>query len=187
MNSQAVSEIVSSWLDTFVVGMNLCPFAGKEITQGRVRLAVTDANDEDALLAALQDEILALAQDPATETTLLIHPLVLNDFLDYNDFLSVSDSLLQDMNAEGEFQIASFHPHYQFAETEFDDAENYTNRSPFPLLHILRERSVSHAVETHPNVNEIPANNIAQLNKLGTEHLKTLWSTLGGKSHEQNV
>ena len=184
MNSHAIRETVSRWLDTFVVGMDLCPFAGNEIAQGRVRLAVSDAQDEDALLSALQDEVLALAEEKgtATETTLLIHPFVLNDFLDYNDFLGVCDSLLKDMNAVGEFQIASFHPHYQFAETQFDDAENYTNRSPFPLLHILRERSVSRAVETHPNVDEIPTKNIAQLNALGTEHLKTVWSTLDGKS-----
>lgn len=180
MDSEAVSEAVRRWLDTFVVGMNLCPFAGEEIALGRVRLAVCDARDEGALLVALQDEVLALAEATATETTLLIHPLVLNNFLDYNDFLGVCDAVLEDMNAEGEFQIAGFHPQYQFAETKIDDAENYSNRSPFPLLHILRESSVTRAVEAHPNVDEIPERNIARLNELGTEHLHAVWSTLGG-------
>ena len=178
MDSQAVSAAVSRWLDTFVVGMNLCPFAGQEIAQERVRLVVSEARDEDTLLAALQEEVLALAEDASIETTLLIHPLVLNDFLDYNDFLGVCDTLLQDMNAEGEFQIASFHPLYRFAETAAEDPENYANRSPYPLLHILRESSVTRAVETHPDVDQIPAGNIARLNELGSARLGELWAQL---------
>lgn len=178
MDSQAVSTAVRRWLDTFVVGLNLCPFAGQEIAQERVRLVVSDVRDEETLLAALQEEVLALVAEPATETTLLIHPLVLNDFLDYNDFLGVCDALLEDMNAEGEFQIASFHPQYRFAETAASDSENYANRSPYPLLHILRESSVSRAVDTHPNVKQIPENNIKRLNDLGETHLRELWVQL---------
>lgn len=178
MDSQAVSAAVKWWLDTFVVGMNLCPFAGPEIAQNRVRLVVSEASDEDTLLAALQEEVLALVADATTETTLLVHPLVLDDFLDYNDFLGVCDRLLQDMNAEGELQIASFHPQYRFAETATDAPENYANRSPYPLLHILRESSVSRAVDAHPNVDQIPENNIARLNELGTTRLHELWLQL---------
>ncbi len=178
MNTHNVTGAVRRWLDTFVVGMNLCPFAGHEVARERVRFVVSDAGDEGALLAALQEEIFGLAEDSSLETVLLIHPLVLTDFLDYNDFLSVCDTLLEDMNAEGEFQIASFHPQYQFAGTQPDDAENYANRSPYPLLHILREQSVSRAVENHPDVEGIPARNIATLNAAGAAQLQALWLQL---------
>lgn len=178
MDSQSVSDAVYRWLDTFVVGMNLCPFAGPEIARHRVRLVVSAARDEGALLTALQDEIIALAGDSTTETTLLIHPQVLRDFLDYNDFLNVCEQLLRDMNAEGEFQIASFHPQYQFAGTQAADAENYANRSPYPLLHILRESSVTRAVDSYPKVDEIPERNIARLKALGTAQLQQRWSEL---------
>ena len=178
MDSPAVARAVKRWLDQFVVGMNLCPFAGQEIARERVRFVVCPARDTQALLAALQEEVLALVASPATETTLLIHPLVLTDFLDYNDFLGLCEHLLEDMNAVGEFQIASFHPRYQFASTSVDDPENYANRSPYPLLHILRESSVSKAVDAHPDVDGIPARNIASLNQLGTTQLQALWNGL---------
>lgn len=178
MDSQAVSGAIARWLDTFVVGMNLCPFAGPVMARERLRVVVAPVTDEDALLSALQEEILALAANPVAETTLLVHPAVLNDFLDYNDFLDVCDRLLEDMGAQGEFQIASFHPRYQFAGTHSDDAENYTNRSPYPLLHILRESSVTRAVEAHSDIDAIPDRNIARLNELGANQLKRLWDEL---------
>jgi len=161
-----------------VVGMNLCPFAAKPIAQKRVRVAVSDARDEHNLLTTLQDEILTLAQDPDIETTLLVHPLVLQDFLDYNAFLSTCDALIADMNAEGVFQIASFHPQYQFADAGLEDAENYTNRSPYPLLHILRESSLSQAIDTHPDIDDVPVRNIARLNSQGATSLHTTWLAL---------
>ena len=158
--------------------MNLCPFAAAEINQQRVRTVVCDARNEEALLGALQEEVLALVETQTSETTLLVHPWVLQNFLDYNDFLGVCDQLLVDMNAEGEFQIASFHPQYQFAGTKIDDAENFTNRSPYPLLHILRESSVSRAVDTHPDIDAVPQHNIERLNELGASHLRGLWQRL---------
>ena len=161
--------------------MSLCPFAASPIAQQKVRIAVSNTRDEHGLLGELQEEILKLAHDPSIETTLLVHPLALNDFLEYNDFLSITDALLRDMDAEGNFQIASFHPDYQFANTQRDDAENYTNRSPYPLLHILRESSLSQAIDTHPNVDDIPLQNIAKLNSLGTESLHTTWLALSAR------
>jgi len=175
VDSQTVASTIQRWLDTFIVGMNLCPFAAPEIARARVRTIVCEARDEDALLAVLQEEVLALAEQDATETTLLVHPHVLCDFLDYNDFLGVCDQLLVDMNAEGEFQIASFHPQYQFAGTQPNDAENFANKSPYPLLHILRESSVTRAVDAHPDIDAIPDRNIQKLNELGASQLQSLW------------
>jgi len=158
--------------------MNLCPFAAAEIKQQRLRTVVCYARDEQSLLAALQKEVLMLAESQAIETTLLVHPWVLEDFLDYNDFLNLCDQLLIDMNADDDFQIASFHPQYQFADTQVGDAENFANRSPYPLLHVLRESSVTRAVDAHPDITSVPQRNIERLNDLGTSHLLALWQGL---------
>jgi hypothetical protein len=117
-------------VETLVVGLNLCPFAKRELVQNRVRFAVTDAVTEEQLLLDLQAELELLNSGEVVETTLLIHPKVLQDFYNYNQFLSHADSLLMEMGLVGVYQIASFHPDYQFGGTEPDDVENYTNRSP---------------------------------------------------------
>jgi hypothetical protein len=121
---------VRHWVETLVVGLNLCPFAKRELVQNRVRFAVTDAVTEEQLLLDLQAELELLNSGEVVETTLLIHPKVLQDFYNYNQFLSHADSLLMEMGLVGVYQIASFHPDYQFGGTEPDDVENYTNRSP---------------------------------------------------------
>jgi hypothetical protein len=166
---------VRRWLESVVIELNLCPFAKRELINDRVRFAETDARTEVQLLQALEAELERLVGDASIETTLLIHPQVLADFADYNQFLELADGLLLQMELDGVFQIASFHPDYQFADTHPDDAENYNNRSPFPLLHLLREESLARAIEHTPDVDQIPMRNIHTMNELGTEKLKLLF------------
>lgn len=179
---ESVAEEVEDWLRSVVVGLNLCPFAKREFEGGKVRFAVTDSDSEEQLMLALQGEIELLESDSSIETTLLVHPDVLTDFADYNQFLACSDGLLAVMDLEGVFQIASFHPDYQFAETDSDDAENFTNRSPYPLLHILREESLERAIDSHSDVDGIPVRNIELMNDLGADHMKSLLKACGRSS-----
>jgi len=174
LNSNEITQSVRQWLESLVIDLNLCPFAKRELVKDRVRFAVTEATAEDELLLALQNELQLLQDDPSIETTLLIHPQVLQDFSDYNQFLNAADSLLAGMQLEGVFQVASFHPDYQFGGTEPDDAENYTNRSPYPLLHLLREASLERAIADTLDVAEIPVRNIALMNNMGRDELQRL-------------
>ncbi len=174
MKDEQIIAAVRHWVETMVVGMNLCPFAKRELVKERVRFVTTEADNQEALLLVLHDELERLTQQPDIETTLLIHPQVLQDFYDYNDFLYLADRLLVQMELEGVYQIASFHPDYQFGGTEPEDAENYTNRSPYPVLHLLREDSLERVIADYPNVDDIPERNIALMNELGTNKLKVL-------------
>ena len=170
-------EIIAStrlWVERLVVDLNLCPFAKRELVKNRVRFSVTDAATEAQLVADLRAELAFLQDNPSTETTLLIHPKVLQDFFDYNQFLDEADYLLEELDLEGIVQIASFHPHYQFGGTQPGDAENYTNRSPYPILHLLREESLEQAIANYPDSDEIPEHNIERMNALGGEHLGKL-------------
>ena len=133
---------------------------------------MTEASTETALLVALESELIRLADDSSIETTMLIHPDVLRDFSDYNQFLDLVDGLLAQMDLEGVFQVASFHPEYQFADTDVDDPENYTNRSPYPALHILREESIELAVAGAPDIDQVPIRNIEKMNSIGTKKLR---------------
>ena len=123
---------------------------------------------------ALESEIELLNSDAAIETTILIHPNVLQDFMDYNQFLDLADGLLAQMGSQGVYQIASFHPHYQFASTEPEDAENYTNRSPWPILHLIREESMEKAIASYPDIDQVPQRNVALMNETGVEKLRVL-------------
>ena len=167
-----------SWLETAVIGLNLCPFAKAEHVHGRIHYCVSEATQAQALLGDLERALMHLhAADPAqVETTLLIHPKVLHDFLDYNDFLAQADALVQTLGLEGELQIASFHPQFQFAGSGVDDISNYSNRSPYPTLHILREASVERAVAAFPDAEMIYARNIATLAALGHAGWGKLWA-----------
>ncbi len=162
------------WLEQLVVARNLCPFAQRPLQSERVRFSVTDSARPEFLLEDLLHELYELRAQPvaALETTLLIHPGVLENFYDYNDFLEIADALLVQEGFEGEFLIASFHPDYQFADTQPEDAANYTNRSPWPMLHILREASLEAAIAAHPDVADIPQRNIKHLTALGTNVLQ---------------
>jgi uncharacterized protein len=174
--ADAIVARTQLWLERAVIGLNLCPFAKAEHVHSRIHYRVSDARTTDALAQHLQEEItFLLAADPVkTETTLLIHPQVLGDFLDYNDFLAEADAVLERTDAEMQLQIASFHPHYQFAGTEADAIENYTNRSPYPMLHLLREDSVERAVAAFTDTAQIYERNIATLRQLGLAGWKTM-------------
>jgi hypothetical protein len=173
-DTDAIAASVRRWVETVVVGLNLCPFAGRELHRERIRFAVTPAATEEQLLASLQSELEWLDRNPATETTLLIHPGVLQDFGDYNQFLETADDLLVAMGVDGIYQLASFHPHYLFADTEVDDVENYTNRSPYPMLHLLREQSLERSIASYPDTEQIPRRNIALMKRLGIAKLQQL-------------
>jgi len=157
-----------------VVGLNVCPFAKREVVKNRVRYCVSQANKQELLTADLECELNRLKGNDAIETTLLIHPSVLQDFNDYNDFLHTANTLVHVMGLDGVFQVASFHPNYQFAGTEPADAENYTNRSPYPILHLLREKSLTVAIDAYPDADDIPNNNIKLMNELGGEYLQNI-------------
>ena len=168
-NSTAVAETLA-WLDRAVIGLNLCPFARAVRVKAQIRCVVSEARDPEALLGALCDEIrLLLATDVAQcETTLLVHPQVLTDFTDYNDFLDVAEAALDSMGCAGVLQLASFHPDYQFAGTDADDVTNATNRSPYPTLHLLREASIDRAVAAFPDAAEIYEVNLRTMESLGS-------------------
>lgn len=165
------------WLDEAVIGLNLCPFAAAVREADRIRFAVSTARNSDALFDDLVDELrLLAAADPGEiETTLLIHPHLFGDFLEYNDYLDVVDATIAELGLEGEIQAASFHPRYQFAGTEPDAIENFTNRSPFPTLHLLRESSLERAIEGYGDTDRIFQHNVATLRRLGLEGWRRLF------------
>jgi len=165
------------WLERAVIGLNLCPFAKSVQVKNQIRYVVSAAQTPEELLQDLlrEFEVLAEASPAAIDTTLLIHPHVLTDFLDYNDFLEVVDAALVEVNLDGELQVASMHPQYQFADTGIDDITNYTNRSPYPTLHILREDSIEQAVAAFPDAAQIFDKNIETMRRLGHEG----WNGLG--------
>ena len=175
-----VDEVVVAtrrWLERAVIGLNLCPFAKAVHVKQQIRYAVTAATTADTLLAELEHELQLLAQTDTAEidTTLLIHPQVMSDFIDYHFFLREADALLRRLALEGVIQIAGFHPHYEFAGSGSDDIANYTNRSPYPMLHLLREASIDRAVAAFPEAAEIFERNIDTLRRLGNEGWRRLW------------
>ena len=180
MNPESNEQIIANtqrWIERAVIGLNLCPFAKAVHVKNQIRYVVSSAATPEALLQHLINELELLAETSAEkiDTTLLIHPHVLGDFLDYNDFLEIADDTLVEMDLDDELQIASMHPHYQFADTQPNDIENFTNRSPYPTLHLLREASVDKAVDAFPEAEQIFEKNIATMKKLGHEGWKQLW------------
>ncbi|HEX9392215.1 MAG TPA: DUF1415 domain-containing protein [Usitatibacteraceae bacterium] len=175
----AVIAATRLWLERAVIGLNLCPFAKAVHIKGQIRYVVSAAATPEALVADLIAELEFLDSVDAekTDTTLLIHPQVLNDFLDYNDFLEVADAVVEELELDGEIQVASFHPDYQFEGTTADDISNYSNRSPYPTLHLLREASVERAVAAFPEAADIFGKNIETLERLGHAG----WEKLGLK------
>ncbi len=159
-----------------MIGLNLCPFAKAVYVKNQVRLVVSKARHADDLLEELDRELDLLVATPASEidTTLLIHPTLFEDFLDFNDFLEVAEGVVDEHGLEGVIQLASFHPQFQFDGTELEDISNYTNRAPFTILHLLREGSVERALEAFPQADAIFEANIATLEKLGHAGWKSL-------------
>lgn len=177
-NAERVIAATREWLERAVIGLGLCPFAEGAHVRERIRYRVSAQQSTTGLLEDLAEELHYLQEaDPALcETSLLIHPQVLNDFADYNQFLDEAEAAVAALGFEGDLQVASFHPAYQFAGTDPDDVRNCTNRSPFPTLHLLREASVTRAVETFPTVHEISDKNMATLSALGPAGWRALWS-----------
>jgi hypothetical protein len=176
-DTAAVVTATRVWLERAVIGLQLCPFAKAVYVNEQVRYTVSEAQTTDALREVLERELRTLAQADASviDTTLLIHPQVLTDFLDYNDFLDIAEATVEALGLGGVVQIASFHPAYQFAGTPRDDVTNFTNRSPYPMLHLLREASVSRAVEAFPDTPNIYQRNLETMRRLGTSG----WMALG--------
>ncbi|MBX2848406.1 MAG: DUF1415 domain-containing protein [Acidiferrobacterales bacterium] len=174
MDHQRIIEATRSWVERVVIDLNLCPFAKREWLQNKVRVKVSHAQNHEQLLQDLVVELALLGKKPEIETTLLVHPELLNDFLEYNQYLEFVDVLLQQMSFEGIYQVASFHPEYCFAGAQDNDVENYTNRSPYPMLHILREASLERVIQAHGSTESIPLANIARLRELGVGHMKGL-------------
>jgi uncharacterized protein len=177
MNEDLILQQTRHWLEKAVIGLNLCPFAKAVYVKNQIRLVVSKARHADDLLEELDRELDLLVATPAAEidTTLLIHPTLFEDFLDFNDFLEIAEDVIDEHELGGVVQLASFHPKFQFEGTEPDDISNYTNRAPFAILHLLREESVDRAVEAFPQADAIFETNIATLEKLG----KAGWKSLG--------
>ena len=175
-DADAIEADVRRWLERAVIGLNLCPFAKAVYVKQQVRIVISDASTERALLEQLGEELALLRDTPAetVDTTLLVHPQVLGDFLDYNDFLDDADGLVEAMDLDGVLQVASFHPDYRFADTAPDDAGNLTNRAPWPILHLLREDSLDRAVAAYPDPDGIIERNIATMRELGAEGFRAL-------------
>lgn len=176
-SSAEILAATQRWLERAVIGLNLCPFAKSVFVKKQVRYALTAAGTADQLLAELEHELDLLAgTDPSDlDTTLLIHPWVMTDFLDYHFFLGEVDALIRNLGHEGVFQVASLHPAYEFAGSAPDDIANFTNRSPYPMLHLLRESSIDRAVAAFPEAADIFERNIETMERLGHEGWRKLW------------
>ena len=186
-SAEEVVVATRTWLERAVIGLNLCPFAKPVHVNNLIRYFVSEARLPARLLEDLMAELRALdAADPEQcETTLLIHPHVLADFSDYNEFLEQADDAVSELGLEGVIQVASFHPRYRFEDAGSDDIENYTNRSPYPMLHLLLESSVERAVTTYPDTTAIYRRNIETLRRLGHEGWRGLW--LAEVPHDERI
>lgn len=171
-----ILEDTRRWLEKAVIGLNLCPFAKSVYVKNQVRIVISEARGPAALLEQLMMELKLLAETPPeeTDTSLLVHPYTLQRFLDFNDFLEIVDAAVEELGLEGEIQVASFHPKFQFADTTINDISNFTNRSPYPTLHLIRESSIARAVEAFPEAEAIFERNIALLEEMGHEGWKAL-------------
>ena len=176
LSDESVIAAMQAWLEKAVIGLNLCPFAKAVHVKRQIRYVVSHAETEEALVEDLLHELQLLSSaDPGDiETTLLVHPRVLTDFLDYNDFLDIADAAVEELDLDGVLQVASFHPQYQFADSHPDDMGNFSNRAPYPTLHLLREDSVDKAVAAFPEAGRIFETNIQTLEQLGP----TGWAAL---------
>ncbi|CAM3439938.1 Peptidase [Bordetella sputigena] len=176
MSADTVIAATQAWLTRAVIGLNLCPFAKAVHVKGQIRYVASPATDVAGVAADLESELRLLADsDPERiDTTLLILPSALQDFGEYNEFLTQADRLLKRLRLRGVLQVASFHPDYQFADTDPDDIENCTNRSPYPILHLLREDSIARAVDTYPDPDDIYERNQETMRRLGWEGWRRL-------------
>lgn len=174
MNHRQIIAATQTWLTSFVIAYNICPFARREHERNSIRYQIIPGNSFETSLEAVIAECLHLDANPDTETTLMIFAEALNDFDDFLDLVAMAEQLLIDQGYEGIYQLASFHPDYHFEDSEDNDPSNYTNRSPFPMLHLIREDSIEKAVANHPDPDGIPERNIALTRQLGLEKLRAM-------------
>ena len=173
-NDQILIQHTMNWVRDVIVGLNFCPFAAREVERNTVRYVLDHSKDDEQRLHHFIDECLYLDTNPQTETTLFIITEALDDFELFLDFIEFANTLLENQGYEGIYQLAHFHPHYQFDNTDIDDASNYTNRSPYPMLHLIRESSIEKALEHYPDAESIPERNIELARKMGTLQMQTL-------------
>ncbi|MCK5917064.1 MAG: DUF1415 domain-containing protein [Cocleimonas sp.] len=168
-----IIKSINNWLENIVIKHNFCPFAKKELLRNSIRYYVSEADNTEDALHHLMDELIFLDQHPETETTLLIIPEGFNDFDDFLDLVEIANALLEECHYRGIYQLANFHPDYCFQGSDNNDPANYTNRAPYPVLHLIRERSLERAVANHPDPEGIPERNIAYARELGLERLQS--------------
>ena len=174
MNCLNIVAATKNWLSSFIIGYNICPFAKRVFEQEQIRYQVLAEDDIVDCLESLLSECHYLDANPATETTLLILANAGRNFDDYLDLLAMAEQLLIEQGYEGVYQLASFHPEYCFAGEPADDPAHYTNRSPFPMLHIIREEGLEKALETYPNPELIPKHNIDLTRSMGLQKLQAI-------------
>ena len=169
-----IKEETLNWVRSFIIEYELCPFARAPVNKGALRITVSDHKKQALALEDLMAEIHFLEEHPATETTLLVFAHAFKDFFAYLDFVDLAEELLQQLEYEGIYQIATFHPDYYFADTDPDDVANYTNRSPYPMLHLLREEYLEKAIAAYGDTDKIPEKNTATMRRLGLEQIKKI-------------
>ncbi|MDA9556418.1 DUF1415 domain-containing protein [Vibrio sp.] len=179
-DTQRIHDEVEQWLDNVVIGLNLCPFAAKPKRNNQIKIHVSQSTNEDCLLEDIRLQLVELDNTPATQldTTLVVIPFLLGDFNDYNWYIDWVESLLKQYDWEGIYQVATFHPDYYFAGTQPDDSENLTNRSPYPIFHLIREESMEKVLAHYPDPESIPDNNINRVNTLSDEEKHHLFPHL---------
>ena len=180
---ETVISQTKSWVEQFVIGLNLCPFAKVPFQKDLIQYSVFEGENMNSLINSFAVELDCLINMPVStiETSILIVPNMLSDFEEYLDVLEELNVILEETELTGIIQIASFHLDYQFADSDFEDVENFTNRSPFPMFHFLREESVEKAVENYPNPESIPERNMEILRNLGIDKVQNMLSNISGK------
>ena len=174
-NSQAlITEQTLNWVRFFIIEYNLCPFAKSPVNKGTLRIKVSNVRKKKQALEEFMSEIYLLNDNPNIETTLLVFAHAFKDFFTYLDFVDLAERLINEQGYEGIYQVATFHPDYYFAETDLDDVSNYTNRSLYPMVHLLREESLEKAISFYGHTDIIPEHNIATMNHLGCEKIKNI-------------
>lgn len=171
-------QLVTHWLNEFIVGLNLCPFAKKPLVNGQVRLTCITEKKRASILEKFLVELNFLDNNKATDTSLLIFPLSLGDFYQYLTVLDLCSELLETSGYEGIYQLASFHPNYLFEGEDINDASHFTNRAPFPIIHILREQSIEQVLKTYKDPENIPMDNIKKMRDLGSQYLRNTLSKM---------
>ena len=169
-----ISQQTMNWIRSFIIEYNICPFARHVVEHGTLKLQVSTVTDTTSALEDLMLSVQQLDSNTDIETSLLIFPNLFTDFMDYLDFVDLAETLLLEQDYEGIYQLATFHPDYCFAGVLGDDVSNFTNRSPYPMLHLLREDSIEQAIEFHGKTEEIPQENIATMHKLGLDKIKKI-------------